>query len=331
LKNIEWVNPEFLFLLLLLPLLAWWFMRHHKTYFAPIRFSNLEALKGKSSLRGRLRAFLPVFRGLGFCFFVVALARPQKLMQETDVQTEGIDIVFSIDVSGSMLSKDFLPDRLEAAKKLAADFVFKRPTDRIGLVIFGGEAFTQCPLTTDHDMVRQFLSELKCGFLQDGTAIGMGLAAAVNRLKDSPTKSKIVILITDGKNKGGYFQPDIAAKLAKALGIKVYTIGVGTKGEAISPIARREDGTYVFGLAPVDIDEELLDRIARQTNGKYHRATNTEEFEKIYAEIDRLEKSTIDVTRLKQRSEAFAPLVGLGLFFLVLEILLRYSVFRTIP
>lgn len=330
-KNIEFANPEFLLLLLLLPLIAWWYKGKYKTHYAPITMSNLTMFTGNSSWRGRMRVLLPILRGLAFVVLVIGMARPQALLKEDDVQADGIDIMLTIDLSSSMLAQDFEPDRLEVAKNVAIDFVNKREFDRIGLVVFSGEAFTQCPLTTDHKVIDEFIANLKCGFLQDGTAIGMGLATAVNRMKDSPAKSKIIILMTDGVNNAGYFKPEDAMELAKTLGIKVYTIGVGSTGEAMSPVGRRSDGKYVFGMVPVEIDEPLLQNIAQTTGGKYYRATNGKELEQIYAEIDRLEKSRIDVTTVKRRSEAFATFAMVGLILLVLELLLRYTIFRTIP
>jgi Ca-activated chloride channel homolog len=331
LKNTEFANPEFLLLLLLLPLIAWWYRGRYKTHYAPITMSNLAMFSGNSSWRGRLRFLLPILRGLVFVVLTVAMARPQKLLSEEDVQADGIDITITLDLSSSMLAQDFEPDRLEVAKKVASDFVEKRAYDRIGLVVFSGEAFTQCPLTTDHVVVKEFLANLQCGFLQDGTAIGMGLATAVNRMKESQTKSKVIILMTDGVNNAGYFKPEDAMQLAKTLGIKVYTIGVGSTGEAMSPVGRRSDGKYVFGLVPVEIDEPLLQNIAQSTGGKYYRATNAQELEQIYSEIDRLEKSRIDVTTFKRRSEAFAHWALAGLLLLILELGLRYTIFRTIP
>jgi Ca-activated chloride channel homolog len=331
LKNTEFANPEFLILLLLLPLIAWWYRGRYKTHYAPITMSNLAMFTGNSSWRGRLRFLLPILRGLAFVVLTVAMARPQKLLNEEDIQADGIDIAITLDLSSSMLAQDFEPDRLEVAKKVAADFVEKRAYDRIGLVVFSGEAFTQCPLTTDHKVVKEFLANLECGFLQDGTAIGMGLATAVNRMKDSPSKSKVIILMTDGVNNAGYFKPEDAMQLAKTLGIKVYTIGVGSTGEAMSPVGRRSDGKYVFGLVPVEIDEPLLQNIAQSTGGKYYRATNAQELEQIYSEIDRLERSRIDVTTIKRRSEAFTNWALAGLLFLILELGLRYTIFRTIP
>ena len=330
-KNIEFANPELLLLLLLLPLIAWWYRGKYKMHYAPITMSNLTMFTGNSSWRGRMRFLLPVLRGLAFMVLIVAFARPQALLREDDIQADGIDIMLTLDLSSSMLAQDFEPDRLSVAKRVASDFVQKREHDRIGLVVFSGEAFTQCPLTTDHKVVQDFLENLQSGLLQDGTAIGMGLATAVNRLKDSPAKSKTIILMTDGVNNSGYFKPEDAMALAKTLGIKVYTIGVGSTGEAMSPVGRRADGKYVFGLVPVEIDETLLQNIASTTGGRYYRATNNKELEQIYAEIDRLEKSRIDVTSIKRRSEVFGNWVLAALCLVALELLLRYTIFRTIP
>jgi Ca-activated chloride channel homolog len=324
-------NPEFFALLLLLPAAAWWYRHAHPHHYATITFSNLAAFGRESSWRGQLRGLLPVLRGLAFVSLVVALTRPQSFLKNENIQAEGIDIMLTLDMSSSMLAQDFVPDRLEAAKKVASDFIQKRPYDRIGLVVFAGEAFTQCPLTTDHAVLREFLAKLECGFLQDGTAIGMGLATAVNRLKESSAKSRIAILMSDGENTAGYFKPEAAMELAKEKTVKVYTIGVGSKGEAMSPVGRRSDGQYIMGLVPVSIDTALLQNIATTTGGKYYRATNMSELERIYNEIDRLEKSKIDVSTLRRRSENFHPWLWAALTFLLIELLLRYSIFRTIP
>lgn len=292
---------------------------------------TLEAIAMVATFRGTLRKYLPVLRALAFAALVIALARPQLTLQEEEIKAEGIDIFLVMDLSSSMLAQDFKPDRLEVSKRVAADFVEKRLYDRIGLAVFSGEAFTQCPLTTDHKVLNEFLANLKCGLLEDGTAIGMGLATSVNRLKDSDSKSKVVILLTDGVNNAGYIKPITAAEIAREYDVKVYTIGVGSTGDALTPVSRRSDGKYIFGLARVEIDEDLLQQIASMTGGQYFRATTAESLEQIYADIDQLEKTEIEITSIKRYSEEFHHFAFWGLLFLVLEILLRYTVFRTIP
>ena len=325
-------NPEFLVLLLMLPLIGWWYKKNHKTHYAPIRMSNLTMFKGSSSWRGRLRVLLPILRGGAFAVLVVAFARPQSVLQDETINGEGIDIMLSLDISTSMLAQDFDPNRLEAAKRVAKNFVDKRAHDRLGLVIFSGEAFTQCPLTTDHANLKNYIEHIQNGIIEGGTAIGAGLVAAVNRLHTSTAKSKIIVLMTDGKNEGDtYFSTDDGQALAKQYGIKIYTIGIGTIGEALVPVKIRPDGQFVYGLRPVEIDETLLQTIAQTTGGKYYRATNDVELEQIYAEIDRLEKSKIDITTVKKRGEAFGIWAIAGLILLVLELLMRYTIFRTIP
>lgn len=329
--NISFVNPAFLWLLLLLPLIGLWYYFNYKKRYAELYVPTLESIADTPSLRGRLRAMLPILRALAFIMLVIALARPQQVLKEEEIKAEGIDIALVMDLSSSMLAQDFKPDRLEVSKRVAGEFVDKREFDRIGLAVFAGEAFTQCPLTTDHRVVKEFLSNLKCGILEDGTAIGMGLATAVNRLKDSPAKSKVVILLTDGVNNAGYVKPITAAEIAREFNVKVYTIGVGSTGDALTPVSRRSDGRYIFGLARVEIDEALLGQIAEMTGGKYFRATSVESLERIYAEIDQLEKTEIEVTTLKRYSEEFYRFAFLGLLFLVIELLLRYTVLRVIP
>lgn len=328
--NMSFVHPYFLLLLLLVPVFVYWYYRKQSARYASMRMPAMDTFSARS-LRGRLQILLPILRALSFIALVIALARPQKSLREENIKAEGIDIMMSLDLSSSMLAQDFVPNRLEASKRVAADFVKKRIFDRIGLVVFAGEAFTQCPLTTDHDVVQQFLASLECGILEDGTAIGMGLSTAVNRLKDSEVESKIVILLTDGVNNTGYVAPLQAAKLAKEFGIKVYTIGVGSTGNTMAPSARRRDGQYVFGMVRVEIDEQLLSKIATMTGGAYYRATDEQSLINIYATIDQLEKTEIDVTVIKRYSEEFYRFLILGLIFLVLEISLRYTVLRTIP
>lgn len=317
-------------MLLLLPLLGFWYYRSYKRYYAAMNMPTLEGISGLS-LRGRMRSLLPILRALTMVALILALARPQKVLQEEEVKADGIDITLVMDLSSSMLAQDFNPNRLEVSKRVASEFVDKREFDRMGLVVFAGEAFTQCPLTTDHRIVKDFLAKLECGLLDDGTAIGMGLSTAINRLKDSEAKSKVVILLTDGVNNTGYQSPKLAAQIAKEFKVKVYTIGVGSMGETLTPVSRRSDGRYVFGVARVEIDEALLQEIAEMTGGKYYRATSAESLEQIYASIDQLEKTEIDVTTFKRHSEEFYHFALLGLLMLLLEVMLRYTVLRVIP
>ncbi|MCB0650591.1 MAG: VWA domain-containing protein [Saprospiraceae bacterium] len=329
-SHINFVHPYFLSLLLLVPLLVFWYIRQLTKRYASMRMPAMDNFSA-SSIRGRLQVILPILRALAFIALVIALARPQKSLREEDIKAEGIDIMMAIDLSSSMLAQDFDPNRLEASKRVGRDFIAKRAYDRVGLVVFAGEAFTQCPLTTDHDVVQQFLASLECGILEDGTAIGMGLATAVNRIKDSPVKSKIVILLTDGVNNTGYVAPLQAAQVAQEFGVKVYTIGVGSTGQTMAPSARRRDGRYVFNMVRVEIDEALLTQIAQMTGGKYYRATDEASLINIYDTIDQLEKTEIDVTVIKRYSEEFYWFVIIGLIFLALEVFLRYTVLRTIP
>jgi Ca-activated chloride channel family protein len=330
-NNIQFVNPEFFLLLFLLPAIGVWYWRKRSRYYATLRMPSLESIEGMNSWRGWLRAALPLLRVIAFVSLVIAMARPQEVMKEEEVEAEGIDIMMAIDLSSSMLAQDFKPNRLEVSKRVAAEFIDKRQYDRIGLAVFAGEAFTQCPLTIDHSVLKGFLDELACGVLEDGTAIGMGLATAVRHLENSEAKSKIAILLTDGVNNAGYINPSMAAQIAQQLGVKVYTIGVGSTGDALTPIQKRSNGKYIFGLARVEIDEALLKEIAEKTDGAYFRATSVESLERIYSQIDELEKSKVEITVMKRYSEAFHPFVLCGLLLLVFEALLRYTFLRTIP
>ena len=330
LENISFLNPYWFLGLLLIPAMgAWYFLQREKRY-ANLNLPSLEAF-GESSWRGKLRILLPILRALTVASLIFALARPQKTLKEQEITADGVDIVLVMDLSSSMLAQDFNPDRLEVSKMVASDFVDKRQYDRIGLAVFAGEAFTQCPLTTDHRVLKEFLAGLQCGILEDGTAIGMGLSTAVNRLKDSEAKSKIVILLTDGDNNAGYIKPLTAAEIARELGVKVYTIGVGSRGSARTPVRRRSNGDYVFGLAEVKFDEDLLKQLSEMTGGQYFRAIDKQSLEQIYQTIDQLEKTKIEVTTIKRYSEEFYFFALLGIVFIVLEIFLRYTVFRTIP
>ncbi len=326
----EFANPEYFWLLVLLvPMILWYVLREKKSY-ADLQFSSLRAFKGiRHTGKIWMRHLLFVLQVLAIFFLVVALARPQSSNNWQTYTSEGIDIVLALDISGSMLARDFTPDRLEAAKEVATKFILERPQDKIGLVIFAGESFTQCPLTTDQAVLVNLMREGQSGMIEDGTAIGLGLANAVNRLKDSPAKSKVVILLTDGVNNRGAIAPLTAAELAKAYGIRVYTIGVGTYGEAPYPVQTP------FGVelrnVPVEIDEEVLQQIAHLTDGKYFRATDNNKLKQIYQEIDQLEKSKIEVKHFSKKEEQYFIFGLVGLFLLITQALLRYTLLRKIP
>jgi Ca-activated chloride channel family protein len=266
---------------------------------------------------------------LAVSLLIIALAKPQSTLKRQNVSIEGIDIVLGLDISGSMLAQDLKPDRLEAAKNVSQDFFRGRPNDRIGLVVFSGEAFTQCPLTTDHVIMEEMLDDIKSGMIQDGTAIGDGLATAINRLKESQAVSKVIILLTDGQNNAGSIAPLSAAEIAKIYGIRIYTIGVGTMGYAPYPVQTP------FGIQyqnmEVKIDEELLRKVANMTDGKYYRATDNTRLKEVYQEIDQLEKSKIDVTEFRKKKEEYLGLAIFALVLLALESLSRLTIFRSIP
>lgn len=326
----EFANPKyFLLLLLLVPMIVWYILREKKSH-ADLQFSSLRAFRGiKHAGRVWMRHLLFALKVLAIAFLVLALARPQSSNSWQTYTSEGIDIVLALDISGSMLARDFTPDRLEAAKEVATKFILERPQDKIGLVVFAGESFTQCPLTTDQAVLVNLLREVKSGMIEDGTAIGLGLANAVNRLKDSPAKSKVIILLTDGVNNRGSIAPATAAELAKTFGIRVYTIGVGTYGEAPYPV-QTPFGVQLQNM-PVEIDEEVLQQIATLTGGKYFRATDNDKLKQIYSEIDKLEKSKIEVKHFSKKNEQYFIFALIGMCLLVGEALLRYTVLRKIP
>jgi len=333
-SNIQFVNPWFFLLLPVIVGVFVWFYLRRKIYFPRLNMSTLQGVEGVSSLRSQMGFLPPVLRFLSLCALTVAMARPQSVLQEEEVKAEGIDIVLVMDLSSSMLAQDFKPDRLTVSKAVAGDFVRGRKYDRIGLAAFAGEAYTQAPLTTDHGVILEFLNPeagLQCGRLQDGTAIGMGLTTAVNRLKDSEAESKVVILLTDGVNNAGYVKPVMAAEIAQEFDVKVYTIGVGSTGDAYTPVTRTANGQYRYGLSRVEIDEKLLTKISNMTNGKYYRATNVESLQRIYASIDQLEKTEIEVSILKRYQDKFYPFAFFGLICLCIEMLLKYTLLRSIP
>jgi len=329
-NNIDFAYPYFLYFLLVIPLLILWYWFKYKKNNADIQVSTTESFENTpKSIRQYLFHGLFVLRILAIALLIIALARPQTSTSRKDITIEGIDIVMALDVSGSMLAQDLRPDRLEAAKDVAIDFILGRPNDRVGLVIFSGETFTQCPLTTDHAVIKNLFKDVKSGMIEDGTAIGDGLATAVNRLKDSKAISKVIILLTDGVNNMGSLDPLSAAEIAKIYGIRIYTIGVGTIGMAPYPVQTP------FGLKyqdmEVNIDEDLLRQVAVMTNGKYFRATSNRKLKEIYNEIDKLEKSKIDVTEFRKKKEEFLPFALWACIFLIFELIFRNTVFRTLP
>lgn len=329
-NNITFASPQYFYLLLLIPFLIYWYIKKHRSNSIKLQFSTTESfLNIPKTFRQRFRHSLFVLRILTYILIVIALARPQSSTHKEKISTEGIDIILVMDISGSMLAEDFKPNRIEAAKKVAMEFIDGRENDRIGLVIFSGESFTQCPLTTDRPVVKNLLKEIRSGMIEDGTAIGMGLATAVSRLKDSKAKSKVIILLTDGVNNRGFIDPLTAAQIAQSFGIKVYTIGVGTIGLAPYPF-QTPFGTQ-YQNVPVQIDEELLQKIANMTNGKYFRATDNNKLKAIYNEIDKLEKSKIEVTEYRKKSEEFRYAAIFATLFLLLELILRYTFLKTIP
>ena len=330
LSNIHFASPWWFLGFLVIPYMIWWQYFAKKSVAATITISDLSSLKKVTTWKERVYPWLPILQILSILFFIIAMARPQLTLKEEKIKAEGLDIMMVMDLSSSMLSRDFDPDRLEVSKMVAKEFVAKRVHDRLGLVVFSGEAFTQCPLTMDHQIVTDFLSSLQVGMLADGTAIGMGLATAVNRLKDSKAKSKIIILLTDGVNNAGYIDPNTAADIAKEMGVKVYTIAVGTMGQALSPVNRRSDGQYMYAMAQVEIDTELLQKIAEMTDGKYFRAIDRQSLENIYTEIDRLEKTEIEIDIFKRYKDEYRIFLYLGLAMLLLWWLLKATLFRTI-
>ena len=328
-ENIEFANPKLLWLLLLVPLAILWYVLRHKKQEASVRFSDMTGfVKLPKTWKAYLRHLLFALKMAALALLIVALARPQSASTNSKSNIEGIDIVMAMDVSGSMLARDLKPDRLTAAKRVASDFVEGRPGDRMGLVIFSGETFTQVPLTTDHAVMLNMLGEMKNGLIDDGTAIGDGLATAISRLKDSEAISKVVILLTDGLNNAGSVDPYTAGEMAKLFGIRVYTIGVGSYGTAPYPV-QTPFGTQIQQMK-VEIDEKLLTQIANMTGGKYFRATSNQKLDEVYQEIDKLERSKIEVTEFRRLHEEFYPLVAWALALLLLEFLLRKTIFRTL-
>ena len=329
-KDITFENPQFFWLFLLFPLLILWQWFRRKKEMPSVLFSSLQVVQPLHTWRTTLRPILYVLRCLALAALIVALARPRSSSEITKTKTtEGIDIILSIDMSSSMLAKDLKPNRIEALKRVASHFIEQRTSDRIGIVVYSGESYTKVPATTDKSVVLQALKDIKQGEIDDGTAIGMGLGTAINRLKDSKTKSKVIILMTDGVNNTGVIDPLSAAELAKEYGIRVYTIGIGTNGKALSPVAYNPDGSLQYDMVPVEIDERLLTQIAEATGGHYFRATDNQKLAQIYTEIDKLEKSKIEELKYYQHKENFRLWALLALVLLAAEFGLRHTVFRS--
>jgi Ca-activated chloride channel family protein len=329
-KEVSFLNPEFFWLFLLLPAaIAWQFWKRKQS--ATLKISSVRGFKAEKSLAAKLKPYLFVLRLLALSALIIAMARPRRVdISSQTKSTKGVDIVMAIDVSGSMLAKDLKPNRMEALKKVAENFVAGRPNDRIGIVVYASEAYTKTPVTSDKAIVQDAIRSIKYdNVLQDGTGIGMGLTTAVNRLKDSKAKSKVIILLTDGVNNAGFIEPETASQIAKEYGIKVYTIGIGTNGDAMFPYAYAPNGGFLFRMMPVEIDVTLLQTIAKNTGGKYFRANNNSKLEAIYNEINKLETTEIQELKFYDYDEKFRPFVWIAGILLLLEFGLRNTVYRS--
>jgi Ca-activated chloride channel family protein len=332
LSDIQFAEKQWFWLLLVIPVMAAWYIFRLKKREGEFNFSSFTLLRGITpSLKARMRHSLFVMRIAAVALMITALARPQSRSSWKDSKTEGIDIVLSLDLSLSMLAKDFKPNRIEVAKDVLLDFIDARPNDRIGLVVFSGVAFTQCPLTTDHKVLKNMFPLIKAGMLDQGTAIGLGLADAVARIKDSKAKSKVIILISDGVNNAGEVAPMTAGELAKTFGIRVYCIGVGSRGKALQPVGMYARGEYEYDYVDVEIDEKVMTDIAEMTGGKYFRATNKESLKNICSEIDKMEKTIISEKSFTNKAEHFLPFAIIAAALLLLEFILRFTIFRSVP
>lgn len=331
-NDISFAQKEMFWLFLLLPVLIAFYLFRIKKQEAEFTISSIQTFGNiDNSFKSYLRHFSIFLRLIAISAIILVLARPQSRSSWKDVKTEGIDIVLSLDVSYSMLAKDFKPNRLEAAKEVAKEFIDSRPNDRIGLVIFGGEAFTQCPLTSDHNVVKNLLNQLEAGSLAEGTAIGLGVADAVARAKDSKGKSKVVILLSDGVSNVGEIAPITAGEIAKTFGVRVYTIGVGSRGKALMPVGIYPNGQMEYGLVDVEIDENTMQKVAETTGGKYFRATDKESLRDVYREIDRLEKTIISEKSFSNKSEHFLPFALIAAIALLAEFIVKHFIIRQIP
>ncbi|MEE9430316.1 MAG: VWA domain-containing protein [Melioribacteraceae bacterium] len=329
-NNITFAQQWVLYFLLLIPLILFWYWKRNKVKSAALTYSSLDIFdKLKPTVKEKLR-HLPIFlRTFALGLFIVALARPQSFSDGENIYTEGIDVAMLLDISGSMLAEDFKPNRLEAAKNVIDEFVAGRTTDKIGLVVFASQSFTQCPLTIDYPVLRSLLKDIKSGIIEDGTAIGTAIANGVNRLKDSEAKSKIIILLTDGVNNSGEIDPITAAQIAKKFGIRIYTVGVGTEGEAPYPFQTPFGKRYQ--MVPVEIDEKVLSEVAQITEGEYFRATNNKKLEEIYNIIDTLEKTRVEVTSYRKAKELFYVWLAVGLFLILMELILTRTYLQKLP
>ena len=330
-KEVSFLNPEFFWLFLLLPAVVLWQLWKSKQQSPTLKISSVKGFKAQKSLLAKLKPFLFIFRLLALSSLIIAMARPRKVdISSQTKSTKGIDIVMAIDVSGSMLAKDLKPNRMEALKKVAENFVEGRPNDRIGIVVYASEAYTKTPVTSDKAIIQEAIQSIKYdNVLQDGTGIGMGLTTAINRLKDSKAKSKVIILLTDGVNNAGFIEPETASQIAREYGIKVYTIGIGTNGNAMFPYAYAPNGGFLFRMMPVEIDVNLLQTIARNTGGKYFRASSNSKLESIYKEINKLETTEIQELKFYDYDEKYRLFVWIAGILILIEFGLRNTIYRS--
>jgi len=329
--NLVFKNPEFLWLLLLIPVIIFFMYYFRFKKVSNLKISSFDNFKTKS-FKSKLYPLLNTLRIISIALVIIALSRPQEISNSSRTKTSsGIDIVIAVDISSSMLAQDLKPNRLEALKSVASEFINDRINDRIGLVIYAGESYTKTPVTSDKEVVINSLTEISFdGIIDDGTAIGMGLATSVNRLKDSKAKSKVIILLTDGVNNSGFIDPSTAADLASTYGIKTYTIGLGTNGNARAPVALNPNGSFRFGITKVEIDEDLLNDVADKTGGKYFRATDNRKLEEIYEEINKLEKTEVEEIKYSDIDEKYRPFALLAFVLISLELFLKYVIFRSV-
>ena len=329
--NLVFKNPEFLWLLLLIPIIIFFMYYFRFKKVSNLKISSFDNFKTKS-FKSKLYPLLNTLRIISITLVIIALSRPQEISNSSRTKTSsGIDIVIAVDISSSMLAQDLKPNRLEALKSVASEFINDRINDRIGLVIYAGESYTKTPVTSDKEVVINSLTEISFdGIIDDGTAIGMGLATSVNRLKDSKAKSKVIILLTDGVNNSGFIDPSTAADLASTYGIKTYTIGLGTNGNARAPVALNPNGSFRFGITKVEIDEDLLNEVADKTGGKYFRATDNRKLEEIYEEINKLEKTEVEEIKYSDIDEKYRPFALLAFVLISLELFLKYVIFRSV-